>query len=568
MDYLLQISGKVGASIIFALALILGLNGSVLGQKPEKLSGTKPLTIHGNAGFNLIGYHISGIEDRMPPWTTVFSAQATANVYGIAIPFTIRYSGRQTVFMQPFNQFGMSPKYRWATAHIGYRSLRWSDFTLAGHAFLGAGIELNPGKLRFGYVYGRFRSSNEEVVFGPDTLRNFTRKGFAMKLGVGSTKNYLDLIMLRIQDDTASLSTVQNRVHTPAEQNGVMGFNSRVTLAKSLTWDTELAASFYTTDVEAPGFESVGNIPAWDFANRLLVINQSSEFLTALRSALNFRLKTTALRLEYRRIDPGYRSMGAYYLTNDIEQVTLAPSFSLFKRKLLIRGSGGVQRDNLRNTKKATSVRAISSFNASYNPLPKFGVDVSYSNYTNNQRAGRLPLIDSLKQYHTTANFSIMPRLIITKEKHQHLIMLIINRMELNDHNEKTALFTENRALTMQGNYHLQFTEHAITCMAGLTHNRLTTEMAEFGATGLSLGVNEAFLDGKISTGWNGAVVLNHGELQKGWVFNHGFNSMYQINKRHALRLNIYIINALYKDEVVSPSFNEMKGDFGYAYTF
>jgi hypothetical protein len=568
MDYLLQIAVKVGASIFFALALMLAVHGFVSGQQTDVGAGAKPFTINGNAGFNLIGYHISGMNDRMPPWTMVFSAQATANLYGIAIPFSVRYSGRQTVFMQPFNQFGMSPKYRWATAHIGYRSLRWSDFTLAGHAFMGAGLELNPGKLRFGYMYGRFRSSNEDVVFGPDTLRNFTRKGFAMKLGVGSQKNYLDLIMLRIQDDTASLGSGGGQNYTPAEQNGVLGFNSRITLAKSLTWDTELAASFYTTDIEASGFESVADVPAWDFANRLLVINQSSEFLTALRSALNFRMKTTSLRLEYRRIDPGYRSMGAYYLTNDIEQITLAPSFSLFKRKLIIRGSGGVQRDNLRNTKKATSVRAISSLNASYNPMPKFGIDVSYSNYTNNQRAGRLPLIDSLKQYHTTANFSIMPRFIITKEKHQHLIMLIINRMELNDHNEKTARFTENRALTLQGNYHLQFTEYAITCMAGLTHNRLTTPMAEFGATGLSLGASKAFLDGKISAGWNGAVILNHGELQRGWVFNHGLNGMYQINKHHAMRLNIYMINALYKDEVVSPSFNEMKGDFGYAYTF
>ncbi|MFO7723572.1 MAG: hypothetical protein R6V49_10165 [Bacteroidales bacterium] len=227
-----------------------------------------------------------------------------------------------------------------------------------------------------------------------------------------------------------------------------------------------------------------------------------------------------------------------------------------------------MQRDNLRNTKKATSIRAISSLNASYNPLPRFGIDLSYSNYTNNQRAGRLPLIDSLKQYHTTANFSIMPRLIITQEKHQHLIMLIINRMELKDHNESTALFTENQALTLQGNYHLLFTEYAITCMAGLTHNRLTTEMARFGATGLSLGVSKAFLAGKISAGWNGAVVLNHGELQRGWIFNHGLTGMYHVKKHHALRLNIYMINALYKDESLSPSFNETKGDFGYVYTF
>jgi len=39
----------------------------------------------------------------------------------------------------------MSPYYKWITIHVGYRNINYSQFTLAGHTILGAGIELHPG---------------------------------------------------------------------------------------------------------------------------------------------------------------------------------------------------------------------------------------------------------------------------------------------------------------------------------------------------------------------------------------------------------------------------------------
>lgn len=83
---------------------------------------------------------------------------------------------------------------------------------------------------------------------------------------------------------------------------------------------------------------------------------------------MDLRLGKVNTRMEYRRIDPGYRSMGAYFMNNDLENLTITPSMSLFKRKLNLRGSIGVQHDNLRNTKRATSIRTISAIHASINP--------------------------------------------------------------------------------------------------------------------------------------------------------------------------------------------------------
>lgn len=344
-------------------------------QQLDNLEKEKPFSIHGNVGLNLIAYQASGIENRMNPFGLVFSANAELSLYGFSMPFSIRYSDQKTDYTQPFNQFGLSPTYKWATAHIGYRNVSFSNYTMAGHTFLGGGLELNPGKFRFGFVYGRFKKSNESYEFAIDTLQSFTRKGYSGRIGVGTQRTFVDLVFLKIKDDSTSLTNPKPGQYTPAEENLVTGINSRIGITKNLSFENELAASFYTTDMAAAAFELNDSNSILSSAETFININQSTELLTAIRSSLHYNTKAFSTRLEYRRIDPGYRSMGAYYFNSDIENITIAPAFTLFKNKLSMRGSIGLQRDNIKNTKKATSLRTISSLAASFNPSQVFGID-------------------------------------------------------------------------------------------------------------------------------------------------------------------------------------------------
>ncbi|HRZ41482.1 MAG TPA: hypothetical protein P5228_02135 [Bacteroidales bacterium] len=558
-------------NMLLRLMLLAGLISATafqtVGQQLEGIAGQKPFTLHGNFGVNLLGYSVQGIDDRMPPWNLLLSAQATASVYGVAIPFSFRYSGKKIEYGQPFNQFGLSPQYKWLTLHGGYRTLRFSDFTLAGHSFLGGGVEMNPGKFRFGFVYGRFMDQVQEISPALDTLNRFSRKGLAMKIGAGNANRFIDFLVLRIQDDTTSFpDSLVNPGITPA-QNVVLGINTRLPLGKKLMFETEVAGSVYASNMKAHGFEAVEELPSWIGNNSILKINVSSEFATAIRSSLLFKEKNFSSKLEYRRIDPDYKSMGAYYFTTDVEQATIAPSVTLFKRKLLVRGSVGVQRDNLRNTKKATTVRAISSASVSFNPVPAFGLDVNYSNYSNNQRPGTLPLIDSLKQYHTTANFSVTPRVLLVRPEKQHLLFLVVSRMELNDKNAWTALYTENRALILNLNYNLNLVKRNLTILGGLIHNRLENSTINLQTTGLTAGISKSLLEARLQAGWNNSLVFNHSG-QEGFIYTTNMQATYQINKHHNLRIGLYLTSAKYKDETQNPSFHETKGDFGYVYTF
>ena len=174
-------------------------------------------------------------------------------------------------------------------------------------------------------------------------------------------------------------------------------------------------------------FEDVENNKTLRSLNKFLMINQSSDYYTALRSSLSFAAKFYSLKLEYRRIAPKYRSMGAYFFNNDLENITFTPSFRFFKNKVSLSGSIGLQRDNLRNSKKATSMRTIGSVNLSVNPVDIFGIDINYSNYSVNQKAGRIALIDSQKIVQTTHNLSVSPRLMFLGAKLSHVVSLSYN---------------------------------------------------------------------------------------------------------------------------------------------
>jgi len=539
-------------------------------QQLDNISEQDPFSIHGNISVNVIGYNATGIEDRARPFALMLSANAIINSYGFEIPFSFRFSDKRVDYTQPFNQFGLSPSYKWLTTHFGYRNISFSDYTLAGHTFLGAGVEMHPGKFRFGAVYGRFRKTTVAYENAIDTTRNLNRKGFAIKLGVGSEKTFVDLIVMKVNDDSTTAIRKPGEVYNPAESNLVTGLNSRITFSKKVWFEGEVAGSLYTTDVSAYGFEGLEDDPWLSRLDKITPVNLSTELLTAIRSSLNYKSKSFSTKLEYRRIDPGYRSMGAYFFNNDLENLVIAPAFSLFKRKLNLRGSIGLQRDNLRNTRKATSLRTISAINLSYNPVPVFGIDINYNNYSSNQRAGRLPLIDSLKFFQATTNLGIMPRLMIMNEKHSHILMLMFNKMKLNDKNALTAQYTENDATIVNLNYNLGLNQSAMTLLFGFTYNKLQNSIFENSASGFTAGVSKSWLEGKLQSGLSNSLIWSgqKGDADKDMTLNTSVNSSYQINKRHSLRLNVFFIRFMAKGTAQEPTFNELKGDFGYVFTF
>lgn len=100
---------------------------------------------------------MEGKDSRRDPYFWMVGANLNISVYGINIPLSATISQQNKSFTQPFNQYGLSPRYKDVTVHLGYRSMMFSNFSLGGSMFLGSGVEVNPKNswVRVAAFYGR-----------------------------------------------------------------------------------------------------------------------------------------------------------------------------------------------------------------------------------------------------------------------------------------------------------------------------------------------------------------------------------------------------------------------------
>ncbi|NVO19886.1 MAG: hypothetical protein HXX13_09300 [Bacteroidetes bacterium] len=539
-------------------------------QNLEGIGKQKPFTFHGSITDNLILVHSIGLPDQSQPFSNIISGNFNASVYGLSLPFSFTLSNKQRDYSQPFNQFGLSPSYKWITIHAGYRNVRFSNFTLSGHTFAGVGIELNPGKFRFGFVSGRFNRSTSTNQYNPtiDSLPEYKRKGTAIKLGVGSNNSYMDLVLLRIQDDTASLkSNSGDYPNRTPEQNLVTGLNTRIALSKSLTFEGEGAVSFYTSNLYAARIGS-SDSSLFQKLSKLILVNQSTLWYTAVRTSLNYKRKGFTTRLEFQRIDPGYKSLGAYYFNSDIENFTLSPSFSIWKRKIQLHGSIGLQRDNLRNTKKATTVRKIGSLALSFNPSRVFGMDAFYSNFNTNQKAGRLPVTDTTKVFQANQTFSLTPRLTFMNSSRTQMILLVLNRTHLTDNNPSTQNLIENTASTVNLNYMLSLVASKISLTAGLTYLEMKNALFENKTRGITAGISRSFANETLYLNLCNSFLFSNYAQTSGKIINTSLGVNFHLKKHHQFRMNTYFTGNYYPSGSSIHSSKQIKGDVGYSFTF
>jgi len=388
-------------------------------QNLENLGSQQPVRLTSGFAIQTTFYSVNQIPYRRQPFNWSLSGTPVLELYGISMPFSFYVSNQQLGFQQPFNQFGISPTYKWATAHLGYSSVRFSDYTLAGRRFLGAGAELNPGKWRLGFVYGRFQKAVEQDSIVQATPENylsgvpngaFARKGYAAKLGYGTDKNYVDIIFLQAKDDTNSLERPLSVETLNPETNKAIGIKHRFSGESGLFWESDAAISFYTRDVNAEPIDT-GDVP--NFLYKLFDPKLTSQLLYAATTRAGYEGKQVKASIRYRRISQDFKTMGAYYFQTDLEEYAVQLGTGLFQRRLQLRGNVGVQHNNLGDNRLHTTKRIIASFYAGAQLSNRLRTDVLYSNYGISQRPQQPGLADSiridqvLKSWQFSVNYQI-----------------------------------------------------------------------------------------------------------------------------------------------------------------
>jgi len=548
---------------------LLTLISSVIAQDVEQVIKAKPFAINGTLGLGIGTYNSSGIPARQRAFSYLFSGAPTLSIYGISFPFSVVVSDQQRGFTQPFNQYGISPTYKWITVHAGWQSIQWSNYTLAGYNFLGGGVELNPGKLRFGAIYGRFNKAIEE---DPNLITAFTqtpaykRLGFSAKIGVGTDQNHVDLIMLRAKDEATSLISRPSSYNLTPSENFVLGIASRFTFFKHFIFEVDASGSLYTRNLQADTVKNL-KLDKVDFIKDLITLNASTQALTAGHTSLGYQGKNYNVSVKYKRIDPDFKSMGAYYTESDVQNYTVEGGVKLIKGQMQLNGTLGLQNDNLMKDKAYQSNRKIGSLSANFNKA-NYGVDFRYSNYGITQDRGLNPIVDTLRVAKTNHNLSAMLRYSMVDTLVSHSFILVGNLQSLEDLNRFTSAQSLSNSKTANFSYQLGFPKTGLNFNASLNYTVADIYLGHTVFFGPSFGITKDFWKGKM--GLNAAISMQqqkNNKIDAGNILNGSLNGSFRFTKKNAANLSINYLKSNSKD-VTLPSFNEIYSNLSLSHSF
>lgn len=518
----------------------------------------------GSLGAGLTYYDMNGANPRQNPYGYMVNGQITVHAGQLSLPFSVYMNQQGTSFSQPFNRFGFSPSYKWATLHLGHRMMYFNPFTLSGTTFLGAGVELNPGIFRFSAMYGQFQPAIDQRTanFGQP---QFQQLGYAGKIGVGNKKNFIDLIFFQAADNRTSIDvsdSIRNALRP--EQNTALGISGRVEFFKSkLVLEADGGLSIFTRDQNSPEID-VNTTGTLQNIIDYISPNISTNVAGAGSAELSYREENYNIGLEYRYVEEEYRTLGLNYLIDDVEQITLQPSFNLFKKKLNVTGSYGIQRNNLNDRRASQTTRNIGSMNLSWMPNNKYFISAGYSNFSIYQNVVIDSILnDSLLVDQVNHNINTMGRYMWSSKKYQQSVSLTLNFQTLADNNDFTSQFTENRVLNNTAMYQITNLEKRWTISGGghfIAYNTASIQNTRYGMQGQ---FNQSFLKNTLSLSAGVNASRSVSDVAVGWITNFNTNLNYRVGRRQSLSFRMfYIVND------VNQTFSEMRGSIAYRIGF
>jgi hypothetical protein len=466
-------------------------------QNIENIGKQKPFVIHGSMGASGSYYASNEPTATRPPWSWNLYGNFTPVVYGISMPVSFVLNQYGNSYTQPFGQFGISPTYKWATLHLGYRTIQMSPMVFDGQSFRGVGLELKPKLLRFAAFYGKLnRKVNEDTSSGRYSQPQFSRIGYGIKLGIGNDARFFDLIYFHAKDDSSSVKIInKNKIHS--QENTVIGSSFKLTFIKKIIWTGDIAISGITDDLSSPKNDSVTSGFAEKFFAKLMPFRTSTSVNIGGQTALNIVLKEYNTTLGYRRVQPNFKSLGTPYMLNDIELINWMNNFNLMQGKLNINTSVSNQHNNLKKDLTSQMNTFVSNLNVNALITQQLNVNLNYSGYLLNQKDGTIALTDSTRLNQQVHQLGLMPSYSIFNSTKSHTISASVNYMLLDDKNPVTAPFTSSNNLSASLNYTLGLSKKGMNFTISGLYNQYIQDTNHYSSYGVNLGSSAQFLKNK-----------------------------------------------------------------------
>ena len=517
-----------------------------------------------NIGGNYYNYSGTG-SARYVPYGYALSGNLRLQLGAITLPFNFRYNNISHSISSPFNVYGISPYYKWVKLHIGYRTLQFSPLVFSGKTFLGAGIELTPGKFELIAFKGTLRNPLtviDTIVAGATILPQYKRTALGAKIGYKGKRFKFNLSGIKVKDD---FDTSIETKFAP-EENLVLGANISTKILKRLLFKVNFSTSLFTSDQNVTSFLPQNNII--DFLKSIISINNSSRVSWAGNALIRYDFKGYSLGLEYKRVQPFYESLGINFIRNDIENYNAKFKFSLLNRKLRLSGSLGFQRDNLNNQNSYTTKRIIGSAMATYLPSKKINLIFRYSNYQYNNESGLQIINDTVRILTTTQTlmFSTMLNLIDNKSHKISFQGTAYNNTVVDGNTYNTGYKRDFKGLGANVKLLYNYKPASFNIGPVLNYNQYESSIQTTGRVGAGMNISIALLDNKWRNTLNGLIYQNQvGDKANGTMIQASFSSTYRLKNKHLLSLRSVILK---NDPIVGNKFIEWRTNLTYGFTF
>lgn len=529
-----------------------------------------------NGGISANSVFYDGTANRQD-LTYFVTGNLNFNIAGLYnIPLSFTYSNQDFNFPSPFNfnRLSLHPSYKWVTAHIGDVSMTFSPYTLSGHQFTGAGIELNPeGKFQISAMYGRLLRATEYDATAQGGITAYKRMGYGVKTAYEFEFMKLGVILFKASDDENSIeNTFPVELNLSPKDNAVLSFESDFRVFDKANFHIEYAISGVTENTLLTEDQSEKGLLAF-----LLKENASTNYYNALNANFDYPAGNGSLGVGYERIEPDYKTLGAYFFNNDLENITANATQTLFNNKLSLSVNAGLQRDNLNKEKSTEQKRIVSAVNANLTASEKLNLNASYSNFqsfTNIRdqfdyinQVGNFDNIDTLNYRQISQNANLAVNYILKKtEQKQHSTNLNLVYQNSNNQQEgETIEGGENTFYNGTAAYTLGYPQSDLSISLAANTSYNTTGMDKSLTLGPTLVVAKHFFDKQLRTNISSSynTSYSNGEQQNS-VYNLRLGSNYLWLEKHNFSLNFLL---LFRESNTNSN-RDLTLTFGYSYAF
>lgn len=567
--------GRLLLTLLFSVTALL-----LAAQDLDSLKSKKPFTLTGGVGAGANFYASNEKDKTRDPFSWNMYGNLTANLYGLALPFSFAVSRYSTSYSVPFSQVGLSPTYKWAKLHLGYRTMSLSPLVFDGQTFLGAGLELHPGKFEFGAFYGRLNKAiSEDTTYDHRIEPQYSRKGYGLKLGFGNDKNHFGLSYFHGKDDPGSIPLITDTLNSLLPQeNSVLGTSLTLQFLKHFNLTADLALSLLNRDMHYANLDSIGHYEVPKFVRRFTPINESSVLSYSGRSRLSYSGGGIHASVGYQRIQPDYISLGTPYTVNDLETISGNLGATALKGHLSMNASYSSQHNNLEHALASTLVARSGNLSINANISQHLNINANINGAAVKQNDGQLKLSDSIRMNQLMLNYSLSPSWVSQTTSLQHTISSSVSYTDLKDHNPVTASQAAGNNINLNGNYGLQFLKSYKGINLGISYSVYGQQDFRYHSTGVHGGGNMQLLkDHQWSLQGDIGYFLNRsGGVSVGSNTTFAINSSYNVKKHSFSLFSSYTItppinlNPLDKVNIVPYRVNSrnFSGGISYGYQF